>query len=312
MIHFGLVCLLHSQPGFKTVTLKKGADQQSLRDIYHFNLKRTHEIIQFAHDNDIRGYRVSSALFPLLDHPTYASLGHDILMEKETQILFDNIRYYAQDKQMHLSLHPDQFCLLSSLRDDVNRKSLEYLELHARIADWMNINAINIHGGSKTNGLDAHYRIFHDVLQQASMNVRQKLTLENDEKSYPVNELLVWCEKENLSFTYDAHHERCFYKKKEERILSKIDQDIEPLFDRIKETWNQKAFLMSHISSPRGGWDNSSFREWCSHHDYINPIDIPHAWWNYLNCLSKPSVVDVEAKHKEAAIATLKHAIIAI
>lgn len=312
MIHFGLVCLLHSQPGFKTVTLKKGATVDELRTLYHFNLIRTFEIMQFAETQGIYGYRVSSALFPLLDHPEYAPLAQSILEEPQSQALFKRIKQFSLEKEMYLSLHPDQFCLLSSLRDDVNVKSLEYLELHSKIAEWMNIQAINIHGGSKSNGFDTHYRIFRDALNQASQQVRRLLTLENDEKSYSVEELLNWCEKEKLSFTYDAHHERCFQKKKNNLTLDEIDSAVIPMYDRIIATWQDKPFIMSHLSSPRGSWNSESFREWCSHHDYIDTADIPTAWWSYLSGLSKPTVIDIEAKHKETAIAALKHAIISV
>ena len=200
-----------------------------------------------------------------------------------------------------LTTHPDQFCLLSSLRDEVNQSSLQYLERQAKLAHLMNIQAMNIHGGAKTNGEDEHYRIFHDVLSQASTEVRNLLTLENDEKSYNLETILNWCEKENLSCTYDAHHERCFAWKSQMSTLN-ADLAVQPYFYRILETWKNKPFLVTHISSPRGGWLSESFRELCSHHDVIDASDIPSLWWTYLTSTDKKCIIDVEAKHKQEAV----------
>ena len=48
---------------FKTVTLKKGANYESLFSIYKYNLQRTLSILDYCLEHNIKAYRVSSALF---------------------------------------------------------------------------------------------------------------------------------------------------------------------------------------------------------------------------------------------------------
>ena len=40
-------------------------------------------------------------------------------------------------------------------------------------------------------------------------NVRSRLTLENDDVSYTVSDLLPVCEKLSIPLVYDVHHHRC-------------------------------------------------------------------------------------------------------
>ncbi len=54
---------------------------------------------------------------------------------------------FAAEHDIRTSFHPDQFVVLNSPREDVVEKSIQDLEYHAEVAEWVGADVINIHGG---------------------------------------------------------------------------------------------------------------------------------------------------------------------
>ena len=118
--------------------------------------------------------------------------------------------------------------------------------------------------------------------------IEQRLTFENDDKSYTPSDLLPICNELEAPFVYDVHHHRCL----------KDTMLIQEVTEAALKTWNREPLF--HISSPLEGWEGPKPQR---HHDFINPDDFPDCW------KSLSVTVEIEAKAKEVAIQKLQTAL---
>lgn len=87
----GLVCITFDKKvRFRTMTrtrylkLSLAQRESSLREIYLHNLQCLHDALTFCQENNLRLYRISSALFPLSDMED--QIGSNILEEISTDL----------------------------------------------------------------------------------------------------------------------------------------------------------------------------------------------------------------------------------
>ena len=174
----GLVCVTASEEiRFRTVTrktlLKLSLPEQTakLREIYTANTERLAKAIAFCVREEIQLYRLSSALFPFADEP----IGYQVLTEFEPQL--KKIGDLAQKLAIRLVLHPEQYVVLNSDRQEVIQNSIKILRTHGYILDLLGLPRspwalMNIHGGKG----DRPQKLI-DNIQQLPENVYSRLTL---------------------------------------------------------------------------------------------------------------------------------------
>jgi UV DNA damage endonuclease len=191
---------------------------------------------------------------------------------------------FARDNALRLTFHPDQFILLSSPHPAVTESSLAELDYQAEVAEWVNADVINIHGGGAYGDKCAALSRLSKVLQKLPDRIRSRLTLENDDRVYTPRDLLPFCRSEGVPLVYDVHHHRCLPD----------GYSVAQATDLAAATWNREPLF--HVSSPRDGWCKPRAGR---HHDYINPRDFPPEW------MHMDFTVEVEAKAKELAVERL-------
>jgi UV DNA damage endonuclease len=122
---------------------------------------------------------------------------------------------------------------------------------------------------------------------QLSPEVAGCLTLENDDVSYTVTDLLPLCEKLAIPLVYDVHHHRC----------NPDGLTVEEATRLAAATWRGRGQEQyCHLSSPRIGWGKGDPKP---HADYIDLTDFPSCWRGLS------MTVDIEAKAKELAVIRL-------
>ena len=298
-IHHSLCCLLDNipYPSYKTLRLSSNPDIDKIKEVYTHNAKVLDFIIKFCKLNNIKSYRVSSSIFPLLTHPSYITKCLNVL--EHVGNLFKNIDFGG----IHLSCHPDQFILLSSMNDNVNNNSIRELNMWAYIAkEYIPVDLVNIHVGAKTNGIAIHREIFYRNFDKLDDNTKKLISLENDEKSYSFLETLEIAEKVDCMMVPDFHHHRCMntrYNKEANRSI--IDDEIYNNVWRVLRLYKNKVLPTFHVSSPFNGWDDS-FKGTCKHADDIHILDYPHLLKDKITCDVR---LDIEAKRKQNAIFAL-------
>jgi UV DNA damage endonuclease len=285
--NLGLVCITNSdEVRYKTVTRKtllsldEAAQQEKLRSIYAENIERLKKAVAFCLARDINLYRMTSNLFPFSDE----AMGAEILGDFSADLAA--IGTHALEKNLRLVLHPDQFVVLSSDSETVVANSVKILKMHARTMDLLRQPrsewaSMNIHGG-KSGRID---KLVAEI-EKLPEEIRSRITFENDEYAYSSAEILEVCRRASVPMIFDAHHHIC-----REGLEDYDHPSVAETFWAACETWKNPENQMVHISNGREKFGDRA------HSDLIftMPEVFRFAPW-----------IEVEAKHKELAIAKLQ------
>jgi UV DNA damage endonuclease len=285
--NLGLVCITHSEDvRYKTVTRKtllaldRAAQAEKLRAIYAQNAAVLKKAIEYCLANGINLYRMTSNLFPFSDE----ALGAEILGEFADELRATGA--HALTNGVRLVLHPDQFVVLSSDSEAVVENSVKILKMHARTMDLLGQPrsewaAMNIHGGKS----DRADRMVENI-EKLPEEIRTRIVLENDEHAYSAAQILDVCRRARVPMVFDAHHHVC-----REKLEDYNHPSVEEMFWAARETWENPENQMVHISNGRERFGDRA------HSDLIvtMPDVFRFAPW-----------IEVEAKHKELAIAKLQ------
>ncbi|WP_373535902.1 UV DNA damage repair endonuclease UvsE [Microcoleus sp.] len=282
----GLVCITTSDAvRFRTVTRKRllqlaeTEQEKVLRELYADNLKRLDKAIDFCCANNIKLYRMTSALFPFAD----TDLGETVLhsMSEELRRIGDR----AISLNIRLVLHPDQFVVLSSDKPDVVKNSIKILATHALILDMLGqprspYALMNIHGGKGDRASQ-----LTSVIRDLPESIRSRLTFENDEYAYSSSELLEVCLDTAVPMVFDAHHHVIH-----EHLASYDDPSVAEMLAAARTTWSVPELQLVHISNGKEFFADPR------HSDLITEMP---------ECYYQAPWIEVEAKFKELAIEKL-------
>ena len=104
----------------------------------------------------------------------------------------------VKDFKLRVSFHPNQFTLFTSPREEVTMNAVKDMEFHYKMLEAMNAldkGLINIHIGGAYGDKTQSLSRFHQNLQKLPTEMKEIMTLENDDKTYNVLETLTTCEK---------------------------------------------------------------------------------------------------------------------
>ncbi len=285
----GLVCItFDKQVRFRTMTrtrylqLSLTERESGLREIYLHNLQRLHDALTFCQNNHIRLYRLPSGVFPLSDMED--QIGAKILEEISSNL--GEIGTRAESLNIRMVLHPDQFVVLSSDSAEVVQNSIKILADHAHIFDLLGLprspwSLMNIHGGKSQRSEQ-----LIKVIANLPENIKNRLTLENDEYAYSAEEILTVCQQAKIPMVFDAHHHICH-----ENLDSYDHPSVTAMFNAARETWTNPEWQLVHISNGEQAFKDRK------HSNLIT--DMPSSY-------RQAPWIEVEAKQKEAAIAHLR------
>lgn len=293
-IRWGLCCLVLDAPiRFRSAThsfvsrLAEPERAKYLGDIALHNAQSLCDMLDYCARLGIRSFRITSQLFPLATHPASGYGIADLPESGEVERRLTRARALARERGIRLSLHPDQFVVLNSARPEVVANAIAELEWQATMAELVGADVICLHGGSTAGGWDAAVKRLIVGVERLSPRVRSRLALENDDRCFPLVELMPVSLATGVPLVLDAHHHRVL-----EGGLT-----LEEATAWALATWADREPYF-HISSPKAGWGGGDPRP---HADYIDPRDIPACWL----ALPPPLTVDVEAKARERAVLRL-------
>lgn len=292
MIRLGLCCLFRDEPiRFVTTTataISKMKRPDALAKLSRLCLQNADALLvalQFCADNGIGCFRVNSQILPIKTHPTCGYEIDDLPEGDEIARRFKECGKFVKKHNLRTCFHPDQFVVLNSQRPEVVEASIRELEYQAEVAEWIGADVINIHGGGAYGDKQKALADFARNLDRLSSRVRNRLTVENDDKTYTPADLLPICRATGIPLVYDVHHHRC----------NPDGMSVEQATKKSLATWDREP--MFHMSSPIEGWDGPKPER---HHDFIDVTDFPTCWRR------KKVTVEVEAKAKEVAVKKLK------
>ncbi len=294
MLRLGLCCLFKEAPiRFRSATAKfvKKLDRPEqlarLSELCLDNARALFAAVEEVHRLGIGAFRVSSPLLPLYTHPEVGYRLEELPSGEEITKTLGSVKALKERLHIRLSLHPDQFTLLSSPRPEVTAAALKELDYQVMLAVLIGADVINIHGGGVYGDKNSALLRLVEQISALPDPIRSRLTLENDDHSYTVKDLLPVCEKLSIPLVYDVHHHRC----------NPDDLTISEATDACIQSWRQlEREPHFHISSPKFGWQGKPK----PHADFIDIDDFPEEWMHI------DATIDVEAKAKELAVMKLQ------
>jgi len=293
-MRLGLCCLFRNEPvRFRTTTARALATVLRPEQLVKLSAICTHNAanlllaVETVQRLGIGSFRIMSPLFPRMTHPVVGYQLADLPECLQITALLEQVRSFSRSHDIRLSFHPDQFVVLSSPHPAVVANSVMELEYQAMLAEAVGADVINIHAGGVYGDKPTALARLCETVTLLPEAVRMRLTLENDDVSYTVRDLLPVCEQLAIPLVYDLHHHRC----------NPDGLTVEEATQLARETWQAVGREQyCHISSPKNGWGSGNPKP---HADYIDSADLPECW------LGREMTLDVEAKAKELAVVKL-------
>ena len=260
-----------------------------LKSIAEENLKNTKRIILYNIAHNIKVYRLTSKLIPLVTHPDVLEWDY----RKELSNLFDELRELIFKNNLRISAHPDHFTIISSPKDEVVKYSIKDLEYHNNIMESLGLDTslgkLVLHIGGKYSSKDKTLERFKENFRRINKDISGRLILENDDKTYDTLDVLSLCEDMGCPMVLDIHHHLC----------NNRNDTIGGYLQRIFDTWSSEKLVPKiHISSPksskniRAHADNIDFN---SFYDFIK----------VAKDINKDFDIMIEAKNKNLALLDL-------
>lgn len=252
-------------------------DFNKLEEIIISNLMALNEIIDYNIKNNIHFYRISSKLIPLA---TKDDVNFDYIYKYKKY--YNKIGKKIRDSKMRVDFHPDQYCILNSVKEDIVYNSIKILEYHYKLLDALGVNdkVLILHVGSSTFGKDNSIKRFINSYNKLPLYLKKCIAIENDDKVFNVSDVITISNNTGIPIVLDYHHHMC----------NKSNIDINAIFD----SWGDRVPKV-HFSSPRGKKD---FR---SHNDYINGNDFI-CFIEFLKKYDRDVDIMLEAKCKDDSL----------
>jgi len=309
IVRFGYVAMsveLENASPSKTMTMasfSKLSDREAglrrLERIAEENLHNTLRLLKHNRYIGVHVYRMTSKLIPLATHEElqdwdpYPALAH----------AFAEVGAFVREHEMRVSFHPDHFTVLSTPRQEVFRKSVNDLRHHVRMLEAMGLDqraTNNIHVGGSYGDKDIAGRRFVEQFRTIEPRITERITLENDDKTFTAEETLSLAEEVGVPMVLDIHH----------HAVNPGNEQAVDLWPRILRTWDHFAWNITHANTPL--WlppklHASSPKSLTDPRGHADHIDI-EPLMKFLTSISGsvPAIdVMIEAKRKDEALLKL-------
>ncbi|NOU70635.1 UV DNA damage repair endonuclease UvsE [Paenibacillus sp. LMG 31458] len=259
------------------------------------NLHNTLRLLRHNRAHDIMVFRFSSRLIPLIGHEMLGDWDPITTLSAE----FKELGSYAKQSGMRVSFHPDHFTVLSTPKEDVLQKSVEDLERHTAMFNAMGLgmeSMCNIHVGGSYGDKEKAAKRFIQNFSALRPEIQRRITLENDDKTFTLQETLDIAEKVGAPMVLDIHH----------HAVNNNGEDAADLWPRIRQTWSRQESEQSeqaanvlppkiHVSSPKSETDLRS------HADYVE-VGPLFAFLRAIAPTTPNLDIMIEAKKKDEAL----------
>ena len=207
----------------------KSYSEPRLKQTVKNNLDCLRRILQFNLEQRLFFFRISSDIVPFASHPI-----NKFNWQKYFQEEFEEIGEFITKNRMRISMHPDQFTLINSIKEDIFERSKKELKYHAEILDLLKLDTsakIQIHVGGAYGDKEKSTERFVTRFSKLDNSTIRRLVIENDDKLYDLNDCLKINTQTQIPILFDVFHHKL--------NNSATHTTEDPFKDAIK-TWNEK------------------------------------------------------------------------
>lgn len=285
-VRLGYACISETlKTNYKTYTYSnylKEQNKNKLEEIITSNLFHLQELLIYNNKNNIHFFRISSNLIPLATKKD-VNINYYQNYKKLYHILAKEIKKY----NMRVDFHPSEYCVLNSTKQEVVNQSIEILKYHYNLLTFLEIKEplLVLHIGSREFGKEKSITRFINNFKKLPREIQKIIAIENDDKSFNVEDCITLSKKTNIPIVLDYHHHQC----------NPCSKSLEELLPAVIKTW--KTIPKMHFSSPK----SKLKKEYRSHNDYIDVME----FIKFINIIKKENRnIDImlEAKKKDEAL----------
>ena len=140
-------------------------------------------------------------------------------------------------------MHPGQYTVLNSKNDQVFQNSIKDLEYHVEILNLMELDKtakVQIHVGGVYGDKGNSLKRFISRYASLPVTIKNRLVIENDDKSYNLYDCLKIHEETLIPVVFDVYHHECLNSGKK----------IYQAFEQFNRTWMpEDGYPIVHYSS---------------------------------------------------------------
>jgi len=186
----------------RTCRLASLRNTEKVRDLIRENLAGLETILRWNAEHGIQLFRMGQSLIPFASHPQFP---YDWAKEHG-----DDLRRageLARSLGIRLSMHPGQYIQPGSLRPEVVERSLFELRSAAHILDLIDSpdSVLVLHMGGSYEDKPTTAARFTETMRPEE-SVLKYLALENDERTWPVAEVVATARALNIPAITDTLH----------------------------------------------------------------------------------------------------------
>ncbi|WP_422659729.1 UV DNA damage repair endonuclease UvsE [Paenibacillus sp. EC2-1] len=308
IVRFGYVAMstvIQNASPSRTMTMKsfmnlndREAAIRKLERLAAENLHNTLRLLKHSIAHDIRVYRMTSKLIPLGTHGDLSDWDPYPALKEG----FAEVGQFVKKHEMRVSFHPDHFTVLSTPRAEVLTSSIRDLRHHTNMLQAMGLSAAmknNIHIGGAYGDKPSAAARFEEHFHQLDEDIKERITLENDDKTFNALETLAVSQNLGLPMVLDIHHQ----------WVNNEGEDPWDLWPDILKTWETPLAQAGsepdkplapkiHVSSPKSPTDIRS------HADGVDVVPLLSFLRKIAGSTSQVDVM-IEAKKKDGALFAL-------
>jgi UV DNA damage endonuclease len=267
----------------RTLRLANLRDAERVRTLVWENFLGLESILRWNADHGVKLFRIGQSLIPFASHLAFpydweAEHGDDLRA----------IGALARSLGIRLSMHPGQFIQPGSLKPGVSERSLAELRYVARVFDLIGSpdSVIVLHMGGAHEDRAASTARFVETLRSET-DVLRYLALENDERVWPVSDIVPTARSLGVPAITDAFHHH----------LNPGGLTLREALDLSLPTWETRE------TRPKIHLSSQDTEKQAGAHAYS--VDLGD-WYALLTALDdREADIMVEAKGKEQALVPL-------
>lgn len=214
-------------------------NEERLIELIRENILVLERMIDYNIAQGNQMYRVSSSLIPFASSPLN-TLDWAVFFKDD----FDRIKHKIIQGNIRISCHPGQYTVINSNNKEVVRKSILELEYHAKLMNLLTDDPhanIILHVGGIYDDKEAAMARFVDVYQNdLSNDIKQRLVIENDDRLYSIEDVLLIASKTSMPVVFDNLHHEC--------LPSLAHLSVVEILQRVLETWSGHGKAKVHYS----------------------------------------------------------------
>lgn len=238
----GYACLNLDIDGNYKTCRKKNLSKENIDNLVKNNLSVLKEMAIYNKKNNIKLYRISSDLVP------FGSLIlEDYCVIDTFQEELDEIKDIFEKTKQRFSMHPGQYTVINSPREEVVKNSVDDLIYHYNILKALggdSKNKIVLHIGGRYDDKEKSIERFIENYNKLPDYLKDVLVIENDHSIYNIEDLLYISKKTNAPVIFDYFH----------HIINRPveDKGIDYYIEKVEKTWLDKDGRMILHYSQQG------------------------------------------------------------